>query len=425
MVEEGRDGLGIASAATCRAAVPASAYNGGTVQRRLRKKLIECVSTAVLGVALLSSAALAQSKLRVAVLGFAPGEVSGTLAAELGEALRQRVARLGTLKLAPGKSLEEIKLVFGCVDGKAACMTRVGRQLGVDRLIWGVVRAEQGRFRVTLKMLNVTRGVIVARPSGLFSEADLHDPVGTVSGLSASLFPRVQSGLILVTNIAPTAVLVDGQRIDTTGTVTDLGRLAPGPHTVEVHRPGYRSWRGRVQTRAGQTLELRLNLRVLGAGIDEAEERSTQQSDTRGPLGWRIAFWSAVAASVGLGVGMLVSGLSVRSLESDKEDEIRGLVAQGEQPQAVFDGLTQGNACEVAEQASARLDDICHRGKARATLFNALFGASLVSLIATGYLGYRAYFARDGLEYEVSRPAWRLLAGADSRRAELGLALDF
>ena len=63
-----------------------------------------------------------------AVLGIEPLEgAPDAVAAEITDALRQRVAATKGYQLLQGKDLVEVKLVFACPDAAPACMSRPER----------------------------------------------------------------------------------------------------------------------------------------------------------------------------------------------------------------------------------------------------------------------------------------------------------
>src|SRR5262249_60356137 len=95
-----------------------------------------------------------------AVLGIEPLEgTPDTVAAEMTDALRQRVAATKGYQLLQGKDLVEVKLVFACPDAAPACMSAAGKSLGADKLIFGNVKRSGGDYQVTLKLLDVSRAV--------------------------------------------------------------------------------------------------------------------------------------------------------------------------------------------------------------------------------------------------------------------------
>ena len=68
------------------------------------------------------------------------------VAAEITDALRQRVAATKGYQLLQGKDLVEVKLVFACPDAAPACMSQAGKSLGADKVIFGNVKKRRQRL---------------------------------------------------------------------------------------------------------------------------------------------------------------------------------------------------------------------------------------------------------------------------------------
>src|SRR5262245_15910714 len=108
-----------------------------------------------------SVAQAADSDVSIAVLGIEPLEgATDTVAAEMTDALRQRVAATRGYQLLQGKDLVEVKLVFACPDAAPACMSLAGKSLGADKLIFGNVKRSGSDYQLTLKLLDVSRAVV-------------------------------------------------------------------------------------------------------------------------------------------------------------------------------------------------------------------------------------------------------------------------
>ena len=88
------------------------------------------------------------------------GGAPDTVAAEITDALRQRVAAAKGFQLLQGKDLVEVKLVFACPDEAPACMSEAGKSLGATKLIFGNVKEAGSDYQVTLKLLDVNRAVV-------------------------------------------------------------------------------------------------------------------------------------------------------------------------------------------------------------------------------------------------------------------------
>jgi hypothetical protein len=99
----------------------------------------------------------------IAVLGL---EVVGTVdaesvrvARELTTALRARAAR-GPHAIAPNSSQElvDVKLLHDCPDERLECMTKIGRALHADYLLYGKIQRGSRGYQVAIRLLRVADG---------------------------------------------------------------------------------------------------------------------------------------------------------------------------------------------------------------------------------------------------------------------------
>src|SRR4029078_9957568 len=108
----------------------------------------------------LPSRAAAGNDVGTVVLGIEPlDDAPEAVAAEITDALRQRVAATKGYQLLQGKDLVEVKLVFACPDAAPACMSTAGKSLGADKVIFGNVKRTGSDYQLTLKVLDVRRAV--------------------------------------------------------------------------------------------------------------------------------------------------------------------------------------------------------------------------------------------------------------------------
>src|SRR3954471_16439488 len=113
------------------------------------------------GVAGISARALAADDVPTVVLGIEPIDgAPDTIATEITDALRQRVAATKGYQLVQGKDLVEVKLVFACPDEAPACMAQAGKSMGASKVIFGNVKRAGTDYQVTLKLLDVGRATV-------------------------------------------------------------------------------------------------------------------------------------------------------------------------------------------------------------------------------------------------------------------------
>ena len=199
---------------------------------------------------------LARAETAVAVLGVEAVDAPAELAAKLTEALRGQVRKSPGFRLLAGKSLEEIKLVFGCVDENPDCMARVGRSLGSAKLVWGTLKKSGAGFNLTIKYLDVASAAVEKFVSENVEAAELGGggTQAVVERLTGSFLPGSRGALRIGSNVEGAPVEVAGKVVGATrpgGLV--VRNLRAGQVEVRVSKAGYRSWSQSVAISAGET----------------------------------------------------------------------------------------------------------------------------------------------------------------------------
>jgi hypothetical protein len=199
------------------------------------------------------SGAQAAPDVSVAVLGIEPVDVPESLAQALTDALRQRAASTGGVRIVQGKDLIEVKMVFNC-DGEApACMAHAGSKLGADKLLYGTVK-KSGKVSVTvaLKLLDVKSAVVEKFTNDTVHRRDLAG--GNVNAAAGRWFAQLleierKPTLTVTSEPSGANVAVDGQQHGRTPLT--LRDLAAGQHTVVVTMAGRQTATRTVDLRAG------------------------------------------------------------------------------------------------------------------------------------------------------------------------------
>src|SRR3954447_22701649 len=92
------------------------------------------------GMLLATSTALAAPDVSVAVLGIEPVDVPEPLAQQLTDALRQRAASTGGVRMVQGKDLIEVKVGFGWDGELPACKAEDSKTQGPGQLLHGMIK---------------------------------------------------------------------------------------------------------------------------------------------------------------------------------------------------------------------------------------------------------------------------------------------
>src|SRR5262252_3474013 len=285
----------------------------------------------------LSLTALPQTRARAAegggdvptaVLGIEPLEgAPDSVAAEMTDALRQRLAATKGYQLLQGKDLVEVKLVFACPDAAPACMSAAGKSLGADKLIFGNVKKVGNDYQLTLKLLDVSRAVVDSFTSETVprKHADASALRSLASGWLAKLSGKGGGSIQVRANFPGAAVSLDGTQVGTTGTsAVVINDVAPGRHEVTVEKSGYTTTKQEFTLAAGQSLPLSLTLSPVSVEVPRPEAGGKisegggkePPADSEGPSLTRTGFWVALVGTLASAGLALKFGLDVRDINS-------------------------------------------------------------------------------------------------------------
>lgn len=176
------------------------------------------------------------------------------------DALRRNLPQLHGMRIEPRtQDLAEVKMVFGCNDERADCMTKVGRNLEVSRLIYGSIRKQGGAYVVLVRQLNVSDGTVEKTLSESVPKQILMQPSIRLDELCQrwlrSLLVEGLRGGVDVNSSPPGAlVFIDGEAVGRTpfsSTTLDVGH-----HVIKLELTGYDQVVKTVQVRGNQTTSL-------------------------------------------------------------------------------------------------------------------------------------------------------------------------
>jgi PEGA domain-containing protein len=338
------------------------------------------------------------------VLGFESLEgAPDSLANQVTDALRQRVASSREFRLLQGKDLAEIKLVFACPDELPACMAQAGKSLGATQMIFGNVRKGGSDYEVSLKLLDVASGSLESFQTNPLPRARAN--AAAIRQLAPVWLARLSgrgNGSVQVTaNFPGAAVSIDGNRVGVTGAdPVIVGDIAPGKHDVAVEKDGYTTTRQDFTLSAGQSLPLALILNPVSVEVRRPSGDATGEAPGSPPEGSshalaRTGFVVGVVgalASAGLAIKY---GLDVRDI-NQQLNPYRRVACAGSTT-----GFCDGNGAKnvdptLSDQERAVVNSKTDDGHRDETLQWVFVGVGGAFAIAGGYLLYKGYLASDG-----------------------------
>ena len=353
----------------------------------------------------------AQAKTKLAVLGIeavdegdvASQEKTAAIAKSFTEALRARAALLAsqgyTVPPNSNRELTEVKILQNCLDESVGCMTAVGKDLGVDKLLYGKLDKGKGSYALTVKLLNVTSKQVEKTRSTTISAADaLNESV--VKEKASAIFSdvtgtEVTAGTLMVkANVETGTVLVGGERKgELSGGSARITDLPEGSVLVVVQSDGHKSAEQQVTITSGREAEAEFTLEAEGGeviGDGDGGDRQPASKKT-----WKIVGWTGLGVSAALFgfAGYAWWGVS-QKLEKDVADYANSL------PEAE---RTENDPCDYA----ANKKD-CDRGEkySKYSMYADIAGG-IIGGAALGILIFKAYDVGGGTEESASSSSFR------------------
>ena len=350
-----------------------------------------------------------------AVLGLEAIDAPSSLADDIAEQLRQKVAASRDMQLVSGKDLVEVKLVFSCADEAAQCMALAGKSLDAHKLIYGSVKKTGDEYALWLKMFDVRKAKIEFWLTEVIPKKAA-DPAG-VKAAAGRWFSKltgkpVNAGAVQVSsNVFGAKVFLDGNPVGVSSeqplTVPDV---APGKHEISAEKPGYAAAKQQFLVANGATAAVQLTMQASGLATDSASAApsppppavdlgTSQALDTAptsrdGQAGYRTGFWITLAAGL-LSAGAAVKfGLDVKDV-NDRLDPFRRFPCMGNR---VCDGdgmVKAGATATLTKDERDRVATLNDEGKRAQTLQWICVGLGSALGVASGYLFYKGYLDSD------------------------------
>lgn len=204
---------------------------------RIHKRWL--ISVLMFGMAELAQAA----PTTVGLLAVDGSSVEPGMGAILTDSLRRNLPQLHDMRVeSRSQDLAEFKMVFGCNDERPDCMTKVGRNLEVSRLIYGSIRRQGGSYVVVIRQLNVSDGTVEKTLSEPVPKQILMQPSVRLDELCqrwlrSLLIEGLRGGVVVNSNPPGALVSIDGQPVGRTPYSHSM--LDVGNHVIKLELTGY------------------------------------------------------------------------------------------------------------------------------------------------------------------------------------------
>jgi hypothetical protein len=392
------------------------------------------LAPAIVGVARAADADAPTVVLGLEALTGAPENV----AAEITDALRQRVAAAKGFQLLQGKDLVEVKLVFACPDEAPSCMSAAGKSLGASKLIFGNVKLVGDVYQVTIKMLDVNRAVVEAFTADTIPKKRA-DPSGLralAPGWMAKLTGKGGGTIQVRSNLAGAAVSLDGTHVGTTGTTpVVINDVAPGRHEVSVEKSGYTTTKQEFMLAAGQSLPLNLTVSPVSVEVPRPSEATPAVSvgeEAPGPdiegahrLS-RAGFWVAVAGTAAAAATAVWFGRDI--LEVNKQLDPYRRIPCSTAPSGYCDGTGKPVDSSMLMLTTAQTEaknKLQDQGNKDYVLQWVFIGLGAAFGVADGVLLYKGYLSPEGSQQSASNHGLRIFPTASASSGGIIAEFDF
>jgi hypothetical protein len=363
----------------------------------------------------------------LSVLGIEAVDAPDNLALRLAESLKAQIRQDPSIQLVEGQSLDEIKLVFSCVEEKPDCMAAAGKSLKVTKLVWGTLKKAPGGYNLTIKMLDVSEARVEKFLSNNYAPEDLEEGLmlAVVEKLARSLLGGKLGSIKITCPTLEAQVQLDSHPV---GVISSEGLLlpdlTPGSHELVIRKDGFHDSHQTVVVKAGETAPVKATLEpsTPSATIPPQTEEPSDTSRT----GLKVAFWTGVAVPLGLGTAAIITGLQYKSSQNDFD------ALRDQSPPLGIEDLC---APATNYEPSAEVLDLCDKGQSRARLSTIFWISSGAVAVATAVLGYFAYRSQESATTPESTEQakrqgqktvhWNLTPSVSPAGASMGLQLRF
>jgi hypothetical protein len=365
------------------------------------------------------------------------------IAAEITDALRQRVAGTKGFQLVQGKDLVEVKLVFACPDESPACMSQAGKSMGAAKLIFGNVKRTGTDYLVSLKLLDVNRGTVETWVSETIpkKKAEPSSFRSMAPAWIAKLLGKGTGGgaLQVRANVAGAQVSLDGTNVGVTGSQpVTIADVAPGQHEVTVEKPGYTTTKQEFTLASGQSLPLSLSLSPVsvevGAPKQEAEPVVVRRPDENEPAAagggssralTKAGFYVAVVGTLASAALALKFGNDVRQINSQLDPYRRFNCASGTGLCDVHNNPAQPLSLQDKGIVNSKTND----GNRAQTLQWVFVALAPPFAVAGAYLLYKGYLqassSESGSEHASNSHGLRIFPTASASAGGIIAEFDF
>lgn len=250
--------------------------------------------------------------------------------------LRAETSRLEGFSLQTKKRTEDIlrrprNAELRECGGETACLCEIGKELGVDKLVTGVIGGLGDDYTFDLKLVDISS----CREERRINEALSGREDLLIGAIRGALYKLVAPGLFVGSigidvPVEGARVLIDDRQVGVTPLAAPVSGLKPGSHKLQIEKEGLSTFEDSVPVRFQAVTRVKVDLvrsTLLGLSYeDEEKKESTPRPEIIRPLESegspviRILAWSSMGLSAAAVVGACLAGWRSNVAENQVED---------------------------------------------------------------------------------------------------------
>jgi hypothetical protein len=285
---------------------------------------------------------------RVALWRLKPLGLDANTADRLEVLLRAETSRLKGITLQTKKRTEGILARPRNADlrkcgGETACLCKIGKALGVNKLVTGVIGGLGDDYTFDLKLVDIRS----CREERRINEALSGREDLLIGAIRRALYKLVAPDLFVGSigidvPVEGAKVLIDGKPVGVTPLAAPVGGLKPGSHKLQITKEGLSSFEDSVPVRFQVVTRVKVDLvRSTLLGLSYEEEKKPEETPKpeivapaprKGSPVLRILAWTSAGLAGAAVIGASLAGWRSNVAERDVEKAAqRGELTSGHQ----------------------------------------------------------------------------------------------
>ncbi len=217
----------------------------------------------------------------LAIWRLKPLGMDAATAGRLEGLLRAEAGRVPGMSLQPAAETERRlapRPELAACGGETACLCQIGKALGVDKLVTGVIGALGDDYTFDLKLVDTA----ACREERRINEALSGREDLLIGAIRQALYKLVAPDLVIGSlsvevPVEGAEVMIDGRAVARTPLARPIGGLRPGLHQLRIVKQGYKAFGDEVPVRFQQTTRVKVDLvKSVLTGLSYEKENKPQ-----------------------------------------------------------------------------------------------------------------------------------------------------